>query len=263
MRVRVSKFSLVFLLVVVSILILHYSGILMPVENLAVRIVSPIGRGFYHFGQKIKFFQEPQVSSDDYARVEAERNKLMAQNAELQILEKENQELRKALEFAKNSQQTLLTASIIGRDPNFANYFILDRGTEDGIGGNYPVVSPEGILVGKIIKTEAKNSVFIIPTDTNFQTAAAFLGKTKKSTAGLVRGERGLGIKMEFIPQDEPIEKDDIVITSGLELNMPDGLVIGKVAEVEKEDRDVFSRATISPLVSYEDLSIVMVVIPQ
>lgn len=263
MRFSVSKSILIVFLVFFGVLILHYSGILFPVENLAIRGFSPVGSGFYRFSQKIQSIWKPNISAADYEKLRAERDQLVARNMELQILERENEELRNAIDFKKEKPYDYLMASVLGRDPTLSNYFILDKGSKDGVQNNLPVVSPEGMLVGKILKVEEKISVILIPTDTNFQTAGAVLGKTKGSTSGLVHGEKGLGIKMEFIPRDEKVAVDDIVITSGLELNMPKGLVIGRIAEVKKESRDIFGEATVSPFVVYEDLGTVMILLPQ
>jgi rod shape-determining protein MreC len=263
MRWKFSKAGLVIFLILMSMLILHYSGILVPVENLALRVLSPMSGGFYSLGQKIESWRKPQISQDDYTKLETERNQLLAENVELKLLGKENEELKKALNFSIEKKKNFLIANVVGRDSASSNYFVLNKGKNDGIKENYPVISPEGVLVGKIVKAEAKASLFLIPTDTNFQTAATVLGKSKRSTSGLVRGEKGLGISMEFIPQDELIEKDDIVVTSGIELDMPKGLIIGRVTEVQKEARDIFGRATINPALSYNNLIIVMIVIPE
>jgi len=262
MRFFISKISLVVFVILIIIFVLHYSGVLSPVENLVVKILRPISSEIYRLGQRINFLWKSDILREDYLKLQEERNQLVAKNVELQILEQENQELRKILDFTKKNQYKFLIADIIGRDSLNSNYYILNKGENDGIKDNLPVISPEGILVGKIIKAEKNISVMLIPTDANFETAGTILGKSKKNTSGLVRGEKGLGIKMEFIPQDEEIEQNDVVITSGLETNMPKGLVIGKVSEVEKEEKGIFSEATIAPMLSFDDLNIVIVIIP-
>jgi len=263
MRARIKKSGLILFLILFIIIVLHYSKLLSPVEILAVRFLSPFGSGIYNFGQKIQILWRSDISRGDYEKLLEERNKLIVENVELQILKQENQVLREALNFIEENRYNFLAAKIIGRDPLSPNYFILNKGTADGVENNLPVISEGGVLVGKVVKTGEKTSVMLIPTDANFQTAVLILGKSKGNTSGLVRGEKGLGIKMEFIPQDETIGKDDVILTSGLELYMPKGLVIGKVSEVSKEAREIFGEATITPLVSYEDLNIVMVLLPR
>ncbi|MFH2136068.1 MAG: rod shape-determining protein MreC [Patescibacteria group bacterium] len=263
MRLAISKSFLTIILVLLVVVVLHYSGIISPVENLVFRILSPVGSGFYSFSQKVQLLWREDITSADYEKLLSEKNWLIAENARLQTLERENGELRKALNFKKEKSYDTLMANVVGRDPNFSNYFILNKGEKDGIQNNLPVVSPEGILVGKILKVSDKISVMLIPTDSGFETAAAVLGGEGSGTSGLLHGEKGLGIKMEFIPQEKEVSRDDIVVTSGLELNMPKGLVIGKVAEVKRESRDIFGEATISPLAVYESLDTVTILLPR
>lgn len=263
MRLRFSNRGLIIFIILSLVFIFHYSGLLFPIENYFVKILTPFSVKFYYFGQKVQNWWKPEISFSDYEKLREERNQLAADVVKLQLLEKENQELKEALNFVKENQFNFLAANVIGRDLVFPNHLVLNKGVRDGVQVNLPVVSSSGILVGKIIKADEKISIMVIPTDSQFQTAGMVLGKSQRITSGLVKGEKGLGIKMEFIPQDEVIEKEDLVVTSGLELNMPKGLIIGKVSEVKREVRNIFSEAILNPLIVYEDLDIVMVLLPQ
>lgn len=264
MRPRIFNklgFIIIFLLLVV--VILRYSGVLSPLEDLFLKILNPIGTSIYALEQKIKKTWAGEISRNDYEKIKEENSRLVAENIKLKVLEEENKRLKEILNFTNANQYKFLAAEILGKDPMFSNYFILNKGYDDGIRDGLPIVSPEGILVGKIIKTEGKISTMIIPTDTGFKTAVAVFGRPEAKTVGLAKGERGLGIRLEYIRQGENINKDDIVATSGLEFNMPKGLVLGRVVEIIKEDKTVFGTAIISPFVSYENLSLVMAILPQ
>ena len=63
---------------------------------------------------------------------------------------------------------------------------------------------------------------------------------------GIIEGGFGLTIRMTFIPQQEIVEIGNIIVTSGLEKNVPRGLVIGEVASVEKEPFEPFSKIRFS-----------------
>jgi rod shape-determining protein MreC len=73
----------------------------------------------------------------------------------------------------------------------------------------------------------------------------------------------GLTVVMEFIPQTEDIRTGDVVVTSGLERNIPPGLVIGKVTEVNNKSNEVWQSVNIEPLVDLDELTIVAVVIDE
>jgi rod shape-determining protein MreC len=81
-------------------------------------------------------------------------------------------------------------------------------------------------------------------------------------TAGLVEGQFGLSFSMTNIPQDEPIKIGDLVVTSGLEGQIPKNLLIAKIERVDKIESEIFKTAILTPIVSLDNLSDVLVIIP-
>src|SRR3989339_344017 len=136
---------------------------------------------------------------------------------------------------------------------------ILNRGANDGIKIDSPVTSGDGILVGKIIKVEDNISFARVLSDNQSKIAATILNSDH--SLGIIEGGFGLSIKMNFIPRNENIITGDQIITSGLELGMPRGLTIGKVAAIENESYQPFQQAVITPAVDYEKINFVGVLI--
>ena len=66
---------------------------------------------------------------------------------------------------------------------------------------------------------------------------------------------------MDFIPKDIVVNKDDLVITSGLEPLVPRGLVIGKVDKIINPSGELFQSAYLRPLYSVSDLQIVTILL--
>jgi rod shape-determining protein MreC len=182
----------------------------------------------------------------------------------LRLLEEENQILKKELKFFENNSYNFVAARIIGKDSTASDTFILNKGSRDGIKVGLPVVIDEGILVGKIVKVEEGISNFLLLTDNNSKVAAAVLQNNMdfSKTNGIVTGEHGLSMKMEFIPKDVNLGEGDIVITSGLEKDIPRGLVIGKIDRVINEEGLVFQSAIVKQMARVDDLSIVSILLP-
>lgn len=259
------------ILAVIGLLIFfHYLHILLPIENFILNILNPIQEKIYNFGQKFNNFCS-NGADQLYKKISA----LTIENAKLKILEEENQILKKELNFLEESQNKFVMARIVGRDPTLPNTLILNKGEKDGIKINFPVVANEGILVGKIIKTEEKISIALLITDSKSKVAASILSQQDPSALlevnendqrrpilGIVEGSHGLSIKMELIPQNEKVQKGDLVITSGLEKDIPQGLVIGEIESVKSEPDAVFQSATVKSLIPLDNLSIVAVIIP-
>jgi cell shape-determining protein MreC len=68
---------------------------------------------------------------------------------------------------------------------------------------------------------------------------------------------------MELIPKDKEIEIGEVVITSGIEPNIPKGLVIGEIAEIVEPGGGFLKTAYLKPLISLDKISIISVLIPE
>jgi rod shape-determining protein MreC len=68
-------------------------------------------------------------------------------------------------------------------------------------------------------------------------------------------------VTLDLIPQDITIEIGDLVLTSGLGGGYPPDLIVGQVVNVRSRDFDLFQQATIQPVVDFNHLSIVLVIV--
>jgi rod shape-determining protein MreC len=66
---------------------------------------------------------------------------------------------------------------------------------------------------------------------------------------------------MDMIPQNKVVKKGDLVATSGLGQEFPRGLLIGEVEEIDNSDNTLFQKARVKPLVNFQDLRIVFVIL--
>lgn len=274
-RPNIKKYFTI-LAVILLLLVLHYSRLLNPVESVLAKGLNPIFKVFYSFSSGIGQTYLNQTAKVDLAAKlkEADEtiNRLTAENVELKFLKEENLTLRKQLNFLANSGKRYLMANIISRgelqgEPGDSRSVLIDKGAKDGLFAGLAVVSSsgsgdqsQGVIIGKIVNVKDNLSEIYLVTDKNCKLAAAILGETK--TSGIVAGELGLTIKMEFISQTENIKEGDLVATSGLEQNIPRGLVIGRVTKVIKENNEVWQSATIEPQIDLASLSVISVLLP-
>lgn len=172
---------------------------------------------------------------------------LRAEIARLRETERENQELRALVNFKKNSRHALVPAQIVGapRDPGMRAWFI-NRGTAHGVTTGIGVLSPEGILIGSVSAVESTRSVALLLTDRQSMIAAAV--QSIAGANGLLVGERGGSMRLTLIPRDATLSPGMTVVTSGLEENIPRGILIGTIAEVLRDDREPFQSARIAPV---------------
>jgi rod shape-determining protein MreC len=68
-------------------------------------------------------------------------------------------------------------------------------------------------------------------------------------------------LTLELIPQDIKVQSGDLVLTSGLGGGYPPDLIIGQVVNVRSRDFDLFQQATVQPVVDFNRIEIVLVIV--
>jgi rod shape-determining protein MreC len=269
MKIVKIKQILLSMAVIGLLIFFHFIGFLKPVEKIFSSFLNPVMGSVYNFSSFIRTKYNEQTSKIDLwgkvSQLEAEVNLLTVKNAELSTMESENKILRDHLNFLTEKKYNNVISNVISRGDisdisDRTETIIIDKGINDGVFIGMPVLSSQGIIIGKISEAKEKISKVNLTNNINCKLAATVINQQK--TSGITEGELGLTIKMGFISQSDIIKKGDIIITSGLEKSIPRGLVIGKVVEVNKESNELWQTATIEPMLDPDELIIVSILLP-
>jgi rod shape-determining protein MreC len=193
------------------------------------------------------------------AELEGEVAELQAQVIQLQQEVGETEILAALVDFSRaRSENSYKAAAVIGRDPSpFLHYVIINVGSNDGILRGMPVVTNQGLIgrVEAVIADAARVQLITDPASSvNVRLQNA---ETEASLVGSVTGD----VTLELIPQDIDVQPGDLVLTSGLGGGYPPDLIIGQVVNVRSRDFDLFQQATVQPVVDFNRLEIVLVII--
>jgi rod shape-determining protein MreC len=193
------------------------------------------------------------------AELESEVAELQAQVIQLQQQVSETDILAALVDFSlARSENTYKAAAIIGRDPSpFLHYVIINAGSNDGVLRGMPVVTDQGLIgrVDAVIADAARVQLITDPASkVNVRLQNA---EVEASLLGSVTGD----VTLDLIPQDTLVEAGDLVLTSGLGGGYPPDLIIGQVVNVRSRDFDLFQQATVQPVVDFNRLQIVLVII--
>jgi len=252
------------LLVLVILVIFHYLGVTRFIENGARFVLIPVSTKIYQTGSKIKenfkFLNLDNETKEKYNNcIDVEENFNVIE-VKTRLLEEENLELKKMLEFKEEMELKLLPARVIGKSiDSIEQNLIINQGKKSGIEIGQPVIVKNGILIGKISKVENDTSQIRLINDNQSRIASTILNKNK--SLGVVEGGFGISLRMKYIPRNETILIGEQIITSGLEIDMPRGLLIGTVAVVENEAYKPFQQAVLNPATDLSHLTIVSVLI--
>ena len=256
------KFYYFFVMVVAAIMALHYTGSIRPVEVFFRSLTTPIIAAVHSGSMAIKDKYNAYAHSTQLADQVAACQKTIEDNtvdaARLRILENENAELKKQLGFRKSTTPPAQLAMVVGRNLDSADKtLVVDAGEPDGIKVGQPVVAGDGILVGKVVKVNEEISIVRLINDSQSKIAAAVLNTDQ--SLGIVEGGYGLSLRLKLVPRNEKLTVGDQVVTSGLEDNIPKGLLIGTIAVVENEAFQPFQQAVLTPATDLEKLTFVSV----
>ena len=169
-----------------------------------------------------------------------------------------NKRLRKLLNFQKSTEEEFIAAEVIGRDPSpHFKSIIIDKGLEDGLKKNLPVVVPEGIA-GQITDLTDHYSKVLLIVDPN-SSVDALVQRTR--ARGVIKGLSAGKFVYKYALRKHDIAIGDIIVSSGLDGVFPKGLRIGHVSEVVKGNSGIFQDVVVTPFVDFEKLEEVLVVI--
>jgi len=257
-----NKFTLSFLIILL-IIFLHYITILSPLEKLITIILSPFQSATYNITTNISDRLE-QITIKENLNLENQElkekiNKLEQQIVNLKMFIEENEMIIEQTEYLQSQNYSFVNAKIISRavETN-PNLFIINQGKNSGIKKGMAVITGQGIVIGKIIDIQARQSSLLLLINNSCEMSASLAGHSE--IVGLVQGQHNISIGLTNVLKNSQIEKQDIIITSGQDEYIPSGLLIGQVDEIIDNEGELFKKANLTTQVNFKNLRVVSVI---
>ncbi|MDY6967395.1 MAG: rod shape-determining protein MreC [Spirochaetota bacterium] len=231
-------------------------------------LIMPFQKGYHIIQRGVHYLWAGFTELNDVQEeLHQTRKKLQSyedNSEELSEIKKENEILRRLLRMQERISFDSIPATIISKDPdNWFRTIIINRGINDGIKVNMPVISFKGedkAVVGKVI--EVRNSVSRIrPLISTNMKLGVMLQESR--IPGLLYGSSPNSeiCIMDYIAKSTSIKHGDKIITSGQGGIFPSGLLVGEVVKSYIEDSSAFIKATIKPIIDYTHLEEVFVLL--
>jgi len=195
--------------------------------------------------------------------IEGEIGRLRILESRYDDLERENNELRHALDFKKATNFDVVAAQIIRRHPTtWWQTMEIDAGEDQGIGIQLSVLSNDG-LVGIIDRPFKNRSSVLLITDEKCQVSVRVEGSPE---VGILSGQRGRfdnnpTLRLRFLSKDAALRPGQRVFTTGRGGIFQPNILVGNIISVEKGPLD--SEALVAPAVNLSDLGTVFVVLSE
>ncbi len=237
----------------ILLIVLNLPIVSNKVRNYTYLFFSPFQSGFWKAGSFVSNFLSGIKNSSQLSQenelLKSKINNLIIQGAKNFELEKENQSLRQALKMQDERDFKLIFANIISKEID-KDIIILDRGKKESIIKDLPVITEEGVLIGKVEEVyddfsrvsliSEKSTVFNVRI---WREEEGF----NDDIQGVINGLGGLKLELKLIPKEKDIRDSDVVLTSALGGIFPEGLLVGKTRDLQKVDIEPFWRIKVEP----------------
>ena len=170
----------------------------------------------------------------------------------------EGRRLQALLGFREHYIASTVAAQVVGTSGSEQSHMVLlDKGSEDGLKPDMPVITPDGI-VGKLRDVFPHSAQLLLISD---PTAGAGVMLESTRIRGILRGTASGRVQIGNLTADSRIQPGEKVLTSGGDQVFPRGLPVGVVESIALDpEHQPYSAITVRPAAKLTQLEEVLVV---
>jgi rod shape-determining protein MreC len=222
-------------------------------------------------------YQENQNLKEQVLDLQSEKVALQEYRKENEILR--SQFLGENYSIPPDGEERVMLVSLIGNPADLTNSTIyLNVGSKKGVKENTSVIY-KNFLIGKVREVEKYRSLVDLLYSPDLSIPVKRVSKDVSlnvendieesllsstfnfQTEGIVTGDFGTSLKLNRVLQKEPLERGDILVTSGREGIFKPGYIVGRVGDIYAIPTEPLKSAQILPLIDIERLSYAFVVL--
>ena len=231
-----------------------------PIETGASRALKPVRDFFGWAGDTID-------AKDQNADLKKEVQRLRGQLAQSETALRDADQLKALSSLRQENyfpQSTApVTARVIARSSTvWYSTLKIDKGSDDGLRLNQPVIAAGG-LIGKLISVTGGTSEVRLITDGESGVSAQVF---PAGVSGVVRPEVGNpdDLLLEHVESGRRVTENTLVVTSGFtssrtESLFPRGIPIGRVTKVDLDELETYQRVHVKPFADLRRIDLVQV----
>jgi rod shape-determining protein MreC len=232
-----------------------------PVKRAGLAIVSPFARvGSAATGGVTGAWDGVQLTwtaREDLLAAEQRVQELQLQVADRDELAAENDRFRSLLDLAQRVPFRTVPARIVYQERGPDAVLVVDRGASSGVREDQAVISPDGV-VGKVLTVGPSSARVqcVIDGDAGI---AVLVGADRRQANAIVTSGGAGRCRLRHLELLPDLEPGDRVVTSGLDLIYPRGLLVGTIESVHSVP-GVQQEIVVIPAVDFTRLEEVLIV---
>ena len=214
------------------------SGVLYPLQytiDLHIRL-------FYWADEALSTQQSLLEKNREF---EARHLENRVQLQKLDIIEKENERLRKLLGEIPKTTERLLISEIINVDLDpYKQLILLNKGSSSDVYQGQPIIDAQGVM-GQVVHVGPMSSTAVLITD------ASHAIPVQVNRTGLRAIAFGSGkidqLNLRYLPHNVDIKEGDLLITSGLGGVFPPNFPVAVISKIERPSGEPFATIEAKP----------------
>ncbi|MGH7740022.1 MAG: rod shape-determining protein MreC, partial [bacterium] len=218
-----------------------------------------VGRTLAFPGNTLDAIQQLGHLRQEVDRLQQENQSLRLEISSDKLVQDELKRLKDVLHLKSSMPRQAQLARIIAHDPSTWNKsFVINKGSDDGIQVDSPVISEQG-MVGRVIATTAKYSRVLLILDPGSGVGAI---DVRSRVTGVAIGTGRNRLKLKYVNIGEDVQCGDAVVSSGLGGVFPKGYALVTVLSKTQSDDGLYTEIELVPAVDFSVLDYVFVLEP-
>lgn len=211
-------------------------------------------------------FVELKLSLSDIYRVREKNHRLeealmqaLVQVNALKQHKEENERLRAQLGYEPPPDRRLIPLEALSIEYNGVPIAInVNKGIVHGLAINQPILNRLG-LIGRVEEVSLRYARIQLLTDPGCRVAGRIAESRER---GIVRYAPGRGLILDNFPVDGQLKRGDLVISSGEGELFPEGLPVGVVESVKRDETELFAEIGLKPAVNFNAIDELYALVP-
>lgn len=198
-------------------------------------------------------------TQEENVRLKARIEELKQENHRLRESAAALERLQRILQLKNEQAIPSVVAEVVGRGPSpFMQNFYINKGRKDGLVRGMPVLIPSGVA-GRVERTSHRYAQVTLLYDPSF---AVDCLDQRSRVRGILTGIGGESrCQIKYVGRSEDIRPGDVIVTSGLDLLFPKGLLLGRVSRVDPQTKGNFLFVEVIPEINLTHVEEVLVLL--